>query len=654
MLKNLKLGTKIGGGFALLLVISLAVGGVSVWSMMGVKDQTVRLTDGKLPEAQIVTDMETSCLEMLFEARGYVYTGDKRFLEKANKHLADLKGDISTIIAHAAKSGEDDLRQEGQAAQKKTDEYEQLFAQTIARIEAMQKDKQIINQAAAEYVKACGDFARRQYDAIEKDASDKDILRRFRGADALGEAVNVIRVGIWKAIANEDAKAFTDAQKQFETLAAKLDELKTITPGEADRAQLEQCRLTGKAYADALGSYGANLLARQELDKSRALVVEGVMAVAKAAANDSMTDMDKLTRQAALSLSMASLATEIGLALGALAGIVLAFFITRSITGPVNRIIASLTAGSQQTGSAAQQVSGASQSLAEGASEQAAAIEETTASVEEMASMTKQNASNAGEARTLSEGARACADRGTEAMTRMTSAIEDIKKSADDTARIIKTIDEIAFQTNLLALNAAVEAARAGEAGKGFAVVAEEVRNLAQRSAEAAKNTAALIEGSVKNAENGVKISREVGSVLQEIATGSRKVNDLIGEIAAASNEQSQGIEQINTAVNQMDQVTQQNAANAEESAAAAQQLNAQAEDLAGMIRQLQALVHGAKSAGDATVGGDSRAFHADAPAGRAAPAPKARTAHAAKPAFRAAQSAEQSLPLDEQELQKF
>jgi uncharacterized phage infection (PIP) family protein YhgE len=168
----------------------------------------------------------------------------------------------------------------------------------------------------------------------------------------------------------------------------------------------------------------------------------------------------------------------------------------------------------------------------------------------------------------------------------MSESINKIKESSDQTAKIVKTIDEIAMQTNLLALNAAVEAARAGEAGRGFAVVAEEVRNLAQRSAEAAKNTANMIEESVKNAEDGVKIAGEVAQSFESIATGNAKVNDLIAEIAAASGEQSQGIDQVNTAVAEMDKVTQQNAANSEESASAAEELSSQAEELQSMVAQ--------------------------------------------------------------------
>lgn len=259
----------------------------------------------------------------------------------------------------------------------------------------------------------------------------------------------------------------------------------------------------------------------------------------------------------------------------------------------LNRAIENLDDGLGQVGLASEQVSAAagqistgSQSLAEGASEQASSLEEISSSLEEMASMTQQNTENSEQAKGLSLTARKSADEGTEAMRRMTQTIGKIKSSSDETAKIVGTIDEIAFQTNLLALNAAVEAARAGEAGKGFAVVAEEVRNLAQRSAEAAKTTADLIDESVRNADNGVKVTEEVGNILNEIANGSRKVSDLIAEIAAASTEQSQGISQINTAVSELDKVTQQNAANAEESASAAEELNGQSSEMQSMVAQ--------------------------------------------------------------------
>jgi methyl-accepting chemotaxis protein len=231
--------------------------------------------------------------------------------------------------------------------------------------------------------------------------------------------------------------------------------------------------------------------------------------------------------------------------------------------------------------------------MAEGASKQASCLEETSASLEELASMTKQNAGNAGMARTTAKEARKGAENSQNATARMTQAIHKIKNSSDETAKILKTIDAIAFQTNLLALNAAVEAARAGESGKGFAVVAEEVRNLAQRSADAARNTAALIEGSQKDAEAGVAVSSEVAGVLEGIVGSARKVEQLIDEVSSASSEQTQGIGQINLAVAEMDKVVQNNAAASEEAAGASEELSAQAESLMTVVAELVSLVGG-------------------------------------------------------------
>jgi methyl-accepting chemotaxis protein len=244
------------------------------------------------------------------------------------------------------------------------------------------------------------------------------------------------------------------------------------------------------------------------------------------------------------------------------------------------------TASQLKTASA--QISSGSQSLAQATNEQASSLEEVSSTVEQLSSMTTQNAANASQAKGLSDVAKKGAGKGKEAMTQLSNAIERIKGSADKTAKIVRTIDEIAFQTNLLALNAAVEAARAGDAGKGFAVVAEEVRSLAQRSAEAAKSTAELIEGSVKNAEVGVRLSEDVARQLEEIVVGSEKVNDIVAEIAAASGEQAKGIGQINSAVSEVNQITQQNAANSEQSAAAAEELSAQAGHLADMVGRFQ------------------------------------------------------------------
>ncbi len=261
----------------------------------------------------------------------------------------------------------------------------------------------------------------------------------------------------------------------------------------------------------------------------------------------------------------------------------------------LNLTIQTLDDALSQVSLAAEQVSGASRNISEGsqvlsrrASDQAGSIEQVSSSLHEVASMTRQNSENAKEARGLSESAETAVEHGVESMNRLSEAIGRIKASSDATAKIIKTIDEIAFQTNLLALNAAVEAARAGDAGKGFAVVAEEVRNLAMRSAEAAKNTANLIEESVHNSENGVNLNKEVLNNLNEINGQVKKVGTVMAEIAAASEQQSQGVDQVNSVITQMNLVTQQIAANAEESASSAEELSGQSEELKSMVRAFQ------------------------------------------------------------------
>jgi methyl-accepting chemotaxis protein len=269
----------------------------------------------------------------------------------------------------------------------------------------------------------------------------------------------------------------------------------------------------------------------------------------------------------------------------------------------------SLDDSSNQVSAAASQVSSSSQAQARGAGEQAASIEETSASLEEMAATVKRNAENTQKAKDLARAARTAAEQGSNEMQAMSAAMHSLKTSSDDVAKIIKTIDEIAFQTNILALNAAVAAARAGDAGMGFAVVADEVRNLAQRSAQAAKETAAKIEGAINSTAQGVQISAKVAEVLNEIVSKARLVDDLAAEISTASREQTQGIGQINSAVGQVDKVTQASASSAEESAAAAQELHAQAVAMKQAVGELLKFVSGARTAlGESAQGAEGRA----------------------------------------------
>ncbi len=264
---------------------------------------------------------------------------------------------------------------------------------------------------------------------------------------------------------------------------------------------------------------------------------------------------------------------------------------TREIVGPVAGLVARLSENSSEVAAAAAQVATSAQSLSQGATEQAASLEESSASMEEMASMTRKNAENAQRAATLVLGVADQVKQSNGALTEMITSMGAIKESSDKVAKIIKTIDEIAFQTNILALNAAVEAARAGEAGMGFAVVADEVRNLAQRSAQAAKDTAVLIEESIVRSQEGSSRVEQVAAAIGTITASVEQVQGIVQEVREASQQQTQGIDQVSQSIAQMEKVTQSTAATAEESAAASEELNSRADVSMSIVRRLGTLV---------------------------------------------------------------
>ncbi len=372
-----------------------------------------------------------------------------------------------------------------------------------------------------------------------------------------------------------------------ERFAAEVDEAGLPA---AVKATLQQEITNYRRKFDALTTVDREI--RTGLDKMRQayrelgpLVDAVVDGSAKAAAMKADTAKAGASKNGAISMAIGG-----G---GIILGIILAFILGRSISAPIDQAIKELGDGANQVGSAADQMSANSQMLADNAGEQAAALEETSSSMEEMSSMTRQNTDNAGHADKLMTETMAVVTRANDSMEELTRAMAEIARASEDTSKIIKTIDEIAFQTNLLALNAAVEAARAGEAGAGFAVVAEEVRNLAMRSADAAKNTAGLIEDTVARVSRGSAIVDDTAKAFVEINEHSNKIGELIKEVATASIEQDTGVTQVNKAITQLDQGVQSIAANAEETASASEELNAQVASIRDTLAALAALVNG-------------------------------------------------------------
>ncbi len=405
--------------------------------------------------------------------------------------------------------------------------------------------------------------------------------------------------------------------------------------------------------------FGQTMLAQGEgllnytyegLQKTVSFQQEAVTGWTIAAAASRQELMQPVRKLGYINLGLAGLVTLIAL--------ILIVFLAGSIAKPLQAIVNGLKRNSRQVASASSQVSSSSQSLAEGASEQASSLEESSSSLEEIASQTKMNTENSQAIDDMMKNQAAPSFQFIEQkMGVMEKNLQENVKLSEESAKIIKTIDDIAFQTNLLALNAAVEAARAGEAGKGFAVVAEEVRNLAGRSAEAAKNTQELIEGSQTKIQETSSLYKEIAQALGQNSEIAQKVMTMVDEVTSASREQAQGIEQVNTAVSEMDKVVQQNASNSEQTAAAAEELTSQAGHLEHMVQQLTALVGGRNGQTQET-------------AKRSGPRKAVRRSETKQPAAKAVNrsrdrskqgqaqniqlGAEQVIPLDESDFQDF
>ena len=499
-----------------------------------------------------------------------------------------------------------------------------------------------INLTAFLLIAAVGGAAWWQFDRVVANQTDMGTtsiaLRNQMEADMMHDALRADVLSALHAVTAKDAaageqtrKGLAGHTKHFRDMIAENQKL-TLAPKAA--AAIKEITLPLENYIAAAESEVA--LAFKDAAAAEAQLPAFVSAFS--VLEDKMNAVSDVIEESGKTVQAQSVALVSdfhrllgqALAVSFVLLVILSVLVARLIPRPFQKIVRDLSDTAVAAAHTSTKVAQASQELASGASQQAASLEETSASLEEMTSMTKRTAVNAQTAKELGNQTRHAADTGAVDMQAMTAAMDEIKTSSDNIAKIVKTIDEIAFQTNLLALNAAVEAARAGEAGMGFAVVADEVRALAQRSAVAAKETTARIEDSIRKSERGVIISGKVGQSLQEIVTKARQMDELISEIAQASNEQTQGISQINSAVGQMDQVTQGAAGCSSLIAESSEDLRGQAAALNGGITALRQLV----GEGTADKTATEKVAVQQTPA--AAPTPVKPLRRAAKPAGRA------------------
>jgi methyl-accepting chemotaxis protein len=410
-----------------------------------------------------------------------------------------------------------------------------------------------------------------------------------------------MRGDMWRHVASDDPKDIERMDQEIQRIkseiATGMKEIQAAIYADEERGLNQKIDPALRRYYELWEKVGA-LSRDKKNEEAYRLFAEGtpIFADLKSATGDEIEYNRalgaKYTAEATANGARVKWLTWLVMLLSAALGSGALFVVVRGLTRVLSQTVSELSEGAGQVASASAQVASSSQALAQGSSEQAASLEETSASSEEITSMTRKNAENSATAATLMTDVDQRVKEGNQTLEQMMQSMREITGSSDKISKIIKVIDEIAFQTNILALNAAVEAARAGEAGMGFAVVADEVRSLAQRSAQAAKDTAALIEESIaKSNEGGTRLQR-VADVIGAITESTVKVKTLVDEVNLGSQEQARGIDQISKAIAQMDQVTQSTAASAEQGASASEELSAQAEAMNAAVHKLAVLVH--------------------------------------------------------------
>ena len=631
-MKSVTICQKITLGFGGSIVVTTVLGVLAIISMWAARDSAQTLASEYMPEVELSHSLQNDLGVVQLAIRTYGLTADTEYLKHAREAMVSVHQDL----ARAKKLSDahlnlTKLRANIEKIAEAVGTYESQINATESRNADIASSRATLDQAASGFItninlliEAQKSKLAEEIDAGAPPAALHERTRKLILAEEILASGNSARIAVFKAQALGNASFFDASLKSFEPMDAAFTELHSLLKVQTDIGALEHVMEEAAAYKDAVRSLMTDSQALTEITKNRVAAANTVLDLSGDLAVTGLRRTLGAANASNEQLSNSAVAIILGAAVAVVLGLGVAYYIVRGTKNVLGGIAEELHETSAQVAAAAGQVSSASQSLAQGSSEQAASLEESSASLEEMSSMTKRNAEGARQAKELSALTRGAADKGVSHMQEMRVAMDAIKESSDGIAKIIKTIDEIAFQTNILALNAAVEAARAGESGMGFAVVADEVRNLAQRSAQCAKETAVKIEDAIVKSSHGVEISGVVAAALGEILDKALRMDALVAEIASASSEQGEGISQVNLAVSEMDKVTQSNASSAEESAAAAEELNAQAVSMQQSVDSMRRLVIGEGPAVSMVQHVQPRAS-----AARAEPGPKTVSIHA-------------------------